>query len=114
MAFDLDPRSWDKVREALKEEDRFGRCSVGIDPDAIISQLRGLGAKGLHVRLPADLVPTFTLPVRFADTYEEGAVRVLARTTAPELVVRPDYLRLGVNADLRVTERADTSPRVRP
>jgi hypothetical protein len=105
IAFDLDARSWDKVRHVLQEQDRLTRCSVGIDPDAQVEQLRQLAARGVKVRLPPDLIPSFTLPVLFENAYEEGDVRVDVSAYEPAIVVRADYLSFGVDADLRVTRR---------
>jgi hypothetical protein len=106
IAFDLDARSWDKVRHALQDQDRLTRCSVGIDPDAQVEQLRQLAARGVKVHLPADLIPSFTLPVLFENAYEEGDVRVDVAAYEPAIVVRDDYLCFGVDAELRVTRRA--------
>ncbi len=105
IAFDLDARSWAKVRHALAEQDRFGRCSVGLDPDALVAKLHALARKGVNVRLPADLVPSFALPVVFEDAYDQGAVRVAVLAYSPDVLVRRDYVRFALNADLRVIRR---------
>jgi len=88
MAFDLDAGSWDKVRQVFVEQDKLGRCSVGIDPDAMVDRIRQLGVKGIHVRLPERVVPAFHLPVFFVDSYDEGDVRVAVMAYQPEIVVR--------------------------
>jgi hypothetical protein len=110
LSFDLDEPSWKKVRAVFEEQDRFGRCGIGIDADTMVVLLRRLGMKGVSVRLPADLLPEFALPVSFADVYEQEKVRVAAIAFRPELLVRPEYLRFGVDADLRIVQRAGVAP----
>jgi len=110
LSFDLDEPSWKKVRAVFEEQDRFGRCGVGIDADTMVVLLRRLGMKGVSVRLPADLLPEFALPVSFADVYEQDKVRVAAIAFRPELLVRPEYLRFGVDAELRIVQRAGAAP----
>ena len=110
LSFDLDERSWKKVRTVFEEQDRFGRCGIAIDPDTMVVMLRKLGMKGVSVRLPEDLLPEFALPVSFADVYEQDKVRVAAIAFRPELLVRPEYLRFGVDADLRIVQRPGAAP----
>jgi hypothetical protein len=102
LSFDLDDRSWRKVRDVFEEQDRFSRCGIAMHPDSMVALLRRLGTKGVSIRLPADLLPEFELPVSFADVYEQDQVRVVAVAFRPELLVRPEYLRFGVDGDLRI------------
>jgi hypothetical protein len=102
LSFDLDDASWRKVRNVFDEQNRFGRCGVAMKPDSLVARLRRLGMKGVQIRLPADLLPVFELPVAFADVYEQDEVRVAAVAYRPELLVRPEYLRFGVDGDIRI------------
>ncbi len=102
LSFDLDERSWRKVRDVFVEQNKFGKCGIAMKPDSMVARLRRLGTKGVAIRLPADLLPDFELPVSFADVYEQEQVRVVAVAFRPELLVRPEYLRFGVDGDLRV------------
>ncbi len=106
LAFDLDEKSWAKVRAVFEEQNRFGRCGIAMHPDSMVVLLRRIGLKGVNVRLPADLIPAFELPVSFADVYEQGDVRVAVVAFRPELLVRDEFLRFGVDGDLRIVERA--------
>ncbi|MEP7028292.1 MAG: hypothetical protein ABI960_06835 [Candidatus Eisenbacteria bacterium] len=107
LALDLDERSWDKLRAVFEEQDRFGRCGLAMNPDSMIVMLRRIGWKGVTIRLPADLLPEFELPVSFADVYEQGELRVAVAAYRPELLVRGEFLRFGVDGGLRVVQRAD-------
>ena len=107
LSFDLDDRSWKRVRAVFEEQDKAGRCGMAMDPDAMVARLRKLGRKGVNVRLPADLLPEFELPVSFANVYEQGQVRVAAIAFRPELLVRPEFLRFGVDGDMRIVMREE-------
>ena len=52
LSFDLDPASWKKVRGVFEEQDQFGRCDVGIDPDALVKALHKFGRKGVRSICP--------------------------------------------------------------
>jgi hypothetical protein len=106
LSFDFDDRSWRKVRDVFEEQDKFGKCGIAMDPDSMVVRLKRLGMKGVAIRLPADLLPEFELPVSFADVYEQDQVRVVAVAFRPELLVRPEYLRFGVDGDLRIVMKA--------
>ncbi len=64
LPLDLTPESWARLRAIFEKQDRLLRCSV-IDPDRMVELLRGLGRRGVRVRLPAEL-PGFELPLEFA------------------------------------------------
>jgi hypothetical protein len=106
LSFALDARSWAAIRRVLVAQDKVGRCSVGIDPDAIVAGLHRIGMKGVGVRLPRDLIPSFALPVVFEDSYARGPVQVAVVAYNPALVVERDYLRFAVDADLRLLQHA--------
>jgi hypothetical protein len=107
LSVDLDEKSWKRVRAVFQEQDKAGRCGIAMDPDELVAMLRKLGLKGVNVRLPADLLPEFELPVSFADVYEQEQVRVAAISSRPELLVRPEYLRFGVDGDMRIVLREE-------
>ena len=107
LSVDLDEKSWKRVRAVFEEQDKAGRCGIAMDPDELVALLRKLGLKGVNIRLPADLLPEFELPVAFADVYEQEQVRVAAISSRPELLVRPEYLRFGVDGDMRIVLREE-------
>jgi hypothetical protein len=107
LSVDLDEKSWKRVRAVFEEQDKAGRCGIAMDPDELVTLLRKLGLKGVNIRLPADLLPEFELPVSFADVYEQEQVRVAAISSRPELLVRPEYLRFGVDGDMRIVLREE-------
>jgi hypothetical protein len=75
LPLDLTPASWAKVRGVLAEQDRLLRCGAVMDPDSMVALLRGIGEKGVRVRLPGGL-PGFELPVRFGSSVVDSAYRV--------------------------------------
>jgi hypothetical protein len=109
LSLDFDAASWKRVRKIFEEQDRAGRCGIAMDPDSMMVRLRRIGMKGVDVRLPADLLPEFELPVTFADVYEQEQVQVRAVAYRPELLVRPEYLRFGVDGELTIAVKADSS-----
>jgi len=96
------PSSRERVRRMLEEQDRFSRCGIAMDADSTLAKLLGLLKRGVAVRLPARLFPTFRIPVTLVSEYGAGEFRIHARAFDPEFVVRPAYLRLGFEAGLRV------------
>src|SRR6185295_20099667 len=91
-----------KVKAALLEQDKLSRCGLVMDPDDTIEQLRGLVRQGVRVRLPAQIVKPFHLPVSLRTNYDTGVYRIEARAYDPEVLVRRNYLRFGFQADLTV------------
>ncbi len=75
LPLDLTPASWAKVRGVFAEEDRLLRCGAVMDPDSMVALLRGIGEKGVRVRLPGGL-PGFELPVRFGSSVIDSTYRV--------------------------------------
>jgi len=107
LSFDFDQASWKRVRQVFEEQDKAGRCGIAMNPDEMVEKIRKVGEKGVNIRLPADLLPDFELPVSFADVYEQEQVRVAVVAFRPELLVRPEYLRFGVDGDLRIVKREE-------
>ena len=68
----------------------------------------GEGGQGFRVRqdvefrLPQRLFKPFKLPVSLRQQYDAEAFRITARMEDPEVVVRPEYLRFGFRAALKV------------
>ena len=98
LPLDLTAASWARVRDVFEEQDRMFRCGVVMDPERVLTALRGLGRRGVRVRLPGGL-PGFELPLAFGSsvidsTYLVGAdVRKLDLTlTRNALVVSLDGL----------------------
>ena len=52
--------------------------------------------------MPQGLFKPFSLPVSLRQQYDAEDFRVTARMEDPEVVVRPEYLRFGFRAALRV------------
>lgn len=96
------PASTERIRRLLEEQDRFGRCGIAMDADTTLAKLLALLRKGVAVRLPAKLFPTFRIPVTLVNEYRAGEFLIHARAHDPEFVVRPTYVRLGFQAGFRV------------
>jgi len=86
LPLDLTPASWAKVRGVFAEEDRLLRCGAVMNPDSMVALLRGIGAKGVRVRLPGGL-PGFELPVRFGSSVVDSAYRVGVDVRRVEVVM---------------------------
>jgi hypothetical protein len=102
--------SRDRVLRALEEQDRFGRCGIAMDADTTLQQILQLLGKGVAVRLPTRMFPTFRIPVTMVNEYGAGDFRIHARAYDPEFIVRPTYLRLGFQAGLRVIAKRKAPP----
>lgn len=96
------PASYTKVRAALLEQDRLLRCGLVMNADTVLSRVRGLVRHSVRFRMPATLFRPFSVPVSLEEEYMAGSFRIAARAQKPQIVVRPDYLRLGFNAELEV------------
>jgi hypothetical protein len=102
-----------KVRSALIEQDRFLRCGMLMDPDAVFEKISRVISNDIRVRLPSTLFKPFTLPVRMEGDYEAGDFHILARARDPEVAVRDDYLRFGFRAELIVRPRVSARAELR-
>ncbi len=74
LPLDLTPDSWARMRRIFEKEDRLLRCSV-IDPGRMVELLRGLGRRGVRVRLPGEL-PGFELPLEFGSSVIDSTYRI--------------------------------------
>ena len=92
----LGAESWKAVRRALEEQDRFGRCGMGLDPEKVMSQLNDLVNAGFVVKLPRKLFRPVRLPTRLTPTVRvmDGAVSV--ELTQSRLEAGPDGVWYGV------------------
>jgi hypothetical protein len=106
--------SWEKVRQALIEQDRFNRCGVMMNADTVLMKLQTLVGRGINVRLPPSIFKPFQLPVVLEGFYVAGGYRIEARAFDPAIEVRPQYLRLAFRANLRVSSQPDTVRKAPP
>ena len=105
LSFELTDSSWASVRKVFQEQDKFGKCGVAMNPDSMVALLRRFGNKGINVRLPEDLIPDFELPVSFSDVEESGSMTMTIKASNPEILVREEYLRFGLDGTVRVAQR---------
>ena len=98
-----------RMRKVLEEQDRFTRCGLAMDADTTLDRLLGLLKTGITVRLPAQLFPSFRIPVTMVSEYSAGGFRIHARAYDAEFLLRPDYLRVGFQAGLRVVATDSTA-----
>ena len=99
---DFTPSSIRKVRDALKEQDKFFRCGIAINQDSLLTKVRQLVRNDVHIRLPKALFKPFALPVSLQGEYEAGGFHIYAIAGDPEVAVRPGYLLFGFRAALKV------------
>ena len=96
------PASVGKVRSALLEQDKFLKCGMVMDADSTLKRLRTLIRHDVEFTMPPRLFKPFSLPVSLRQQYDAEDFRVTARMEDPEVVVRPEYLRFGFRAALKV------------
>jgi hypothetical protein len=96
------PASVSKVRAALLEQDKLLKCGMVMNADTVLAGLRKLVRRKVRFGLPRTLFKPFSLPVTLRQQYDAGDFRITARMEDPEVVVRPDYLRIGFRATLSV------------
>ncbi len=102
MKADLDIASWNKVRQKLVEQDRFGRCGLVMNADSVLVALKRLAQAGMNLRLPPKVFKPFLLPVSLERSYVAEAYQVAARAYSPTIAVEREFVRLGFRVDLRV------------
>ena len=98
----LADNSWAKVREVLVEQDRLNRCGIMMNPDTLMSKLKKSAYQGIQIRLPDKIFKPFYLPVTLETEYETAGYHINAKAYAPEIEVKPTYLRLAFQTALRV------------
>ena len=108
------PASYDKVRAALLEQDRLLRCGLVMDPDTVLTRVRGLVRHRVRFEMPRSLFKPFLIPVLLEEEYTAGDFRIAARVQKPEIAVRSEYLRLGFGAELEVRNEEGKSPGEKP
>ncbi|HET9951396.1 MAG TPA: hypothetical protein VFS09_06335 [Candidatus Eisenbacteria bacterium] len=91
-----------KVRAALLEQDKLLRCGTVMNADTVVTKLRKLVRRKVRVSLPGTLFKPFSVPVSLRQQYDTGEFRITARMEDPEVMVRPEYLRFGFRAALKV------------
>jgi hypothetical protein len=92
----VDEATWSKVARALEEQDRLGRCGIGIDPEMEMLNLRTLIAKGFNVRLPRKIFRPVVLPTRLTPTVEVQGRTVDLTLAQSSVRVAPDGVWYGV------------------
>jgi hypothetical protein len=92
----LDDASWAKIRGRLEEQDRMGRCGLGLDPDTALAQLRALADAGFMVKLPAKLFRAVSLPTRLTPTVNVEGSDVEVVLTQSRLEAGPEGVWYGV------------------
>jgi len=99
---EVTPASLSKVRAALVEQDKFLKCGMVMNADSALAKLRTLVRRDVQFRMPPRLFKPFSLPVTLRQQYDAEDFRITARMEDPEVVVRPEYLRFGFRAALKV------------
>lgn len=88
ISMTLNDESWKRIRAALEEEDRPGRCGLIMNADSVVVGLQRLGISGLKFRLPRAIFRTLRLPASLTPS-----VQIL--DSPVDLAVRPHALRLS-------------------
>lgn len=107
VPWELTPPSREKLRVALKEQDKLLRCGVVMDPDSVLTRIERLLRDKVNVNLPGTLFGPFRLPVALRQEVETGDFRIVSSVRDPEVAVRPGFLRFGFRADLSVRPVSD-------
>jgi hypothetical protein len=92
----VDQATWSKVRAALEEQDRLGRCGLGLDPEREMEQLRTLVQKGFMVRLPRKIFRPVVLPTHLSPTVEVQGRQVELDLTQSSVRIAADGVWYGV------------------
>jgi hypothetical protein len=92
----VDEATWVKVRSALEEQDRLGRCGLGLDPEREMEQLRALLRKGFVVRLPRKIFRPVVLPTHLTPDVEVQGRKVELGLTQASVRIAPDGVWYGV------------------
>ncbi len=92
----LDAASWAAVGRAIKAQDKFERCGMGMDPAKVISQLGDLVKAGFVVKLPRKLFRSVRLPTRLTPKVSVLDREVDVELTQSRLEAGPDGVWYGV------------------
>jgi hypothetical protein len=109
VPWELTPSSRAKVRATLKEQDKFLKCGVVMDPDSVLVKLERLLRDKVHVNLPGTLFGPFVLPVALRQEVDAGEFRIISTVRDPEVAVRPGFLRFGFQANLAVRPSSEAA-----
>ena len=92
IKLNLTPGSWDAVRARLREQDRFSKCGVAMDPEKVLAQLRELVGNGFNVRVPAHVFRSIELRAQVAESVTVAQREVAVAVTDNALYTSPDLL----------------------
>ncbi len=106
LRIDLTPESWADVRRAIDEQDKFLKCGVALDPDAMMPRLKELGEKGFDVRLPRSLFRAVTLTAALNQSVEVEGQRVELSAKTAGLRVTKDTLYWSTSIRSRIRPKS--------
>ena len=108
---DLTDKSWAEVRAAIDEQDKITKCGIALDPDDLMTKIRGRLREGFDVKLPRSLFRPVDFPasVRQEVTVEDRHVDLAVETRG--LAVTPVAIWFAANVRTRI---APESPPASP
>jgi hypothetical protein len=88
IAVDPSADTWERVMTTLREQDRWNRCGIAMDPEKVAQRLAELGEAGFKVKLPRSIFRPVVIPASLVKSVRVGRSRV-------ELSIRPNALRIS-------------------
>jgi hypothetical protein len=92
LSMELDSASWDRVREALEEQNKLLKCGLLVHPDEIVAKLHVLGIQGLGFKIPRATFRSFVIPATILQSVRILNSPVDLAVTPHELKITPDML----------------------
>jgi hypothetical protein len=115
LKLDVAGDSWAVVEEALRSQDKLGRCGLLMNPDKGLVKLQALVDRGVKVKLPDSIFRPVSLPARLESTVRVDQRSVDLVVKAESLRVTPEILWSSANIQLKgpaAGPRATDPPRV--
>jgi hypothetical protein len=106
LAVEVDPGSWDAIRQALATQDSFFKCGLALNPEDAVTQLKQVVAQGIPITLPESLFRPVRLPGAFQESVDIDDRPASLSVTANRLTVTSDTLWASVDMHVARTRNA--------
>jgi hypothetical protein len=104
LSMELDSASWDRVRDALDEQNKLLKCGLLMHPDEIVAKLRVLGIQGLRFKIPRATFRPFVIPVSILQSVRILNSPVDLAVTPHEVQITPDLLWYAADVSAKKTK----------
>ncbi|MEO5616314.1 MAG: hypothetical protein ABIS67_00940 [Candidatus Eisenbacteria bacterium] len=113
LSMQLAEGSWSKLRVALKEQDKFLKCGLMMNPDTVLARLRVMATEGLRFGLPRRAFRTIVLPATISQSVRILNSPVEISASPHQLRISPGLVWYSAEIDARRSAGPDWPPETR-